>query len=66
MINHLPSIPHNVAVIILTWNGLEFTKACIESIKRHGIPENVQIVVVDNGSTDGTIEYLQISSMDQA
>lgn len=59
MINYLPSIPHNVAVVILTWNGINFTKSCIESIKQHGIPENVQIVVVDNGSKDGTVEYLQ-------
>ena len=59
MINCLPPLPHNVAVVILTWNGIKFTKTCIESIKRHGIPENVQIVVVDNGSTDGTVEYLQ-------
>ena len=59
MIKYLPPIAHNVAVVILTWNGIKYTKSCIESIKQHGIPENVQIVVVDNGSTDGTIEYLK-------
>ena len=59
MVHCVPRIPHSVAVVILTWNGFEYTKKCLESIKQHGIPENVQIVVVDNGSTDGTIQYLQ-------
>lgn len=48
-----------VSIIILTWNGLEFTKACLESIRANTAFERYRIVVADNGSTDGTIEYLQ-------
>ncbi len=62
MLKYLPPLSYNVAVVILTWNGLTYTKSCVESIMQYGIPENVQIVVVDNGSTDGTIEYLRTHS----
>lgn len=46
------------SIIILTYNQLNVTKLCIESILKH-TPENIEIIVVDNHSTDGTIEYLQ-------
>jgi GT2 family glycosyltransferase len=48
-----------VAIIILTYNGLDYTKACLESLKAHTrLNECTRMYVVDNGSTDGTIEYL--------
>ncbi len=47
-----------VSIIVVTWNGLDFTRACLESIRRVTRFESYDIVVVDNGSTDGTIEYL--------
>ncbi len=46
------------SIIILTRNNLEYTKMCLESIRRY-TPEPREIIVVDNGSTDGTIEYLE-------
>ncbi|MCF6154445.1 MAG: glycosyltransferase [Candidatus Brocadia sp.] len=47
-----------VSIIILTWNALEYTKKCINSIRNHtNYPH--EIIFVDNASTDGTIEYLQ-------
>ncbi|MFY9302553.1 MAG: glycosyltransferase [Atribacterales bacterium] len=46
------------SIIILTRNNLEYTKMCLESIRRY-TPEPHEIIVVDNGSTDGTIEYLE-------
>lgn len=51
--------PADVAIIILTWNGLEYTKSCLASVKKNTIAENVQIIVVDNGGTDGTVAYLR-------
>ena len=53
--------PPKATVIILTWNGLEYTRACLESVKAHTDLENgrFQIFVVDNGSSDGTIPYLR-------
>lgn len=50
--------PHKLtSIIILTFNQLEYTKKCMESIQEH-TPEPHEIIVVDNGSTDGTREYL--------
>ncbi|HEU0265769.1 MAG TPA: glycosyltransferase, partial [Geobacterales bacterium] len=46
------------SMVILTWNQLDCTKECIESIRRH-TPEPYEIVFVDNGSTDGTVKWLR-------
>ncbi len=49
-----------VTIIILTWNGLAYTRACLDSLRAHTpIGEDVQVLVVDNGSTDGTLAYLR-------
>jgi len=49
-----------VAIIILTWNGLDYTRACLDSLKAHTpLGEGVRVFVVDNGSTDGTVAYLR-------
>ncbi len=47
-----------VSIIILTRNRLDVTKACIASIRKH-TPESHEIVFVDNGSTDGTLDWLK-------
>ncbi|MGE6610559.1 glycosyltransferase family 2 protein [Peribacillus sp. NPDC076916] len=47
-----------ISIIILTRNGLPFTKECISSIFRH-TKENFELILVDNGSTDGTLEFLK-------
>lgn len=47
-----------VSVIILNWNGVKFLPSCIESI-RNQTYKNIEIVVVDNGSTDSSVELLQ-------
>lgn len=44
------------SIIIPTHNGLSLLVSCIETIRRHTeVP--YEIIVVDNGSTDGTQEY---------
>jgi len=47
-----------VSVIILNWNGLEHLKTCLPSVISQNY-ENLEIILVDNGSTDGSIEYIQ-------
>lgn len=53
--NELPGV---VSIVILTWNQLEYTKQCLESIQKY-TPERHEIIFVDNGSTDGTVDWLQ-------
>ncbi|MFH1624074.1 MAG: glycosyltransferase [Pseudomonadota bacterium] len=47
-----------VSIVILTYNQLEYTEKCIESILRY-TKEPYELIFVDNGSTDGTVEYLK-------
>ncbi len=46
-----------VTVIIITWNKLQLLKECLKSLKKQSF-KPIQIIVVDNGSTDGTLEFL--------
>jgi GT2 family glycosyltransferase len=46
-----------VSIVVLTHNQVEYTKRCFDRIGE--TTEDYQLVVVDNASTDGTVEYLQ-------
>ncbi|MBV9924341.1 MAG: glycosyltransferase [Acidobacteria bacterium] len=50
---------NKVTIIILTWNGLAYTKRCLETLRGRTAFNDYEVVVVDNGSTDGTVEYLR-------
>ncbi|SHM56932.1 hypothetical protein SAMN04488057_102174 [Cyclobacterium lianum] len=43
----------STAIIILNWNGWEYTRACLESLRDGGFPLK-DVIVVDNGSEDGS------------
>jgi O-antigen biosynthesis protein len=44
------------AVLVLNYNGLELTKKFFTHLYRG--TENFSVIMVDNGSTDGSVEYL--------
>lgn len=46
-----------VFIIILNWNGWKDTLECLKSLKHNNYP--CRIVVVDNGSTDESVERLE-------
>ncbi len=48
-----------ITIIILTWNGLPITRACIASLRATDAGADYRVCVVDNGSTDGTLEWLR-------
>lgn len=53
----LPPSAFRLAVVVLTWNGRADTLACLESLEAGGHPkEGEAFVVVDNGSSDGTLD----------
>ena len=45
------------SIIVPCWNELEFTQRCFAALKEHTRPP-WELIVVDNGSTDGTGLYL--------
>lgn len=47
-----------VAVVILNWNGLKFLQQFLPSVLQSTWP-NLEVVVGDNGSTDGSVEFLK-------
>lgn len=48
-----------VSLVIVTFNNLVFTRMCLESVLVNTEYPNYEIIVVDNGSSDGTTGYLQ-------
>lgn len=48
-----------VGIVMLTWNAHVHTKACLESLFAKTNWPDFEVVIVDNGSTDGTLEDLR-------
>jgi GT2 family glycosyltransferase len=47
------------AIIVVAWNNLELTRQCLASVLADETYPNFQVIVVDNASSDGTVEYLR-------
>jgi GT2 family glycosyltransferase len=52
------AIKQLVSVIIPNWNGKKFLPGCLDSLISQKY-SHVEIIVVDNGSTDGSIELIE-------
>lgn len=48
-----------VSIIIPSWNAKQYLQNCIESIVKETQANHVEIIVVDNASTDGSKELVQ-------
>ncbi len=47
-----------ISILIVNFNGLRFLKTCFDSLRKCTYP-NVEIVFVDNCSTDNSVEFVQ-------
>ncbi len=47
----------NFSTIIPSFNNKEYTKKCLQSLRKEGF--GLEIIVIDNGSTDGSVDYLK-------
>jgi GT2 family glycosyltransferase len=57
-------MPKPIALILLNWNTPQFTANAISSLLKHCNPLLFDIIVADNGSTDGSLNTLQNSFPD--
>ncbi len=48
-----------MSLIILNWNGKKLLEKCLDSILKNTIYPNYEIIVVDNGSTDSSTEFIE-------
>lgn len=54
----LPDL-YDFSVNLLTHNSKDDAARCIESIRQHAGKHSIEVVVIDNGSTDDTLSYLR-------
>ncbi|MEX0968423.1 MAG: glycosyltransferase family 2 protein [Bacteroidia bacterium] len=54
---HRKALPE-VSVVILNWNGRHFLEEYLPSVLNTTYP-NLRIIIADNASTDGSVEFLQ-------
>lgn len=47
-----------LAVVIVNWNKKDLLKACLESLREQTY-QSFQTIIVDNGSTDSSVDFLQ-------
>jgi GT2 family glycosyltransferase len=47
-----------VSIVVLNYNGKHHLKTCLDSLLRTKYP-NFEIILVDNGSTDGSVEFVR-------
>lgn len=47
-----------IRVVVVTWNGAHLLPECLDSLRAQTIVDDLEVVVVDNASTDGTAELL--------
>lgn len=49
----------NLSVIIITWNAKHFLVKCLNSIYEKNKNFDFELIIIDNHSTDGTIEFIE-------
>jgi GT2 family glycosyltransferase len=50
--------PESASIVVVTHDGLTFTRLCLETVLANTAGHDFELIVVDNGSSDGTRAYL--------
>ena len=50
---------HKVSIVLLSYNAKDMMMECVESIRRNNPPCSYEMVVVDNASWDGVVDWLK-------
>jgi len=48
-----------IEILYITWNRLAYTKLTLPTVLERGGDVDYEVCITDNGSTDGTVEYLE-------
>ena len=48
-----------ISIVIPNWNGKHFLSTCLDSLLQMNCSVPYEIIIVDNGSRDGSIEFLE-------
>jgi GT2 family glycosyltransferase len=48
-----------VSIVIVTGNGVNQARRCLDSVRSMTNYDDLEVIVCDDGSTDGTLEYLR-------
>jgi len=50
--------PPKVSIIVINMNGMKYLNDCLSSVmnQKH---LNYEVILVDNGSTDGSVEFVR-------
>jgi GT2 family glycosyltransferase len=51
--------PLMVSIIVINWNTRDLLKDCLRSVYENSHHAAVEVIVVDNASTDGSIEMIE-------
>jgi GT2 family glycosyltransferase/glycosyltransferase involved in cell wall biosynthesis len=58
LLREVPSLFPRVSVVIVTFKNAPLTRQCLDSLREQTAWPNLQVIVVDNASADGTRELL--------
>jgi GT2 family glycosyltransferase/glycosyltransferase involved in cell wall biosynthesis len=58
MLNAIRDVHAKVSVIIVSYNNLALTRACLDSVLGQSMHPHLEVIVIDNASVDGSAEWL--------
>lgn len=61
-VEELSNKPYDMTIYMATYNQLELTKLCLDSIFQNTTDVSYELYLIDNGSSDGTYEYFKNDS----
>ena len=64
-LNEINIFNSKVTIMVLAYNRIEKTKQCLESILKYTNNVDYDLLLVDNGSTDDTLEYFKSIKYDK-
>jgi GT2 family glycosyltransferase len=56
---HAPARKPKLSVVIICWNDLKVIRECLRSIYANTYSLDFEVIVSDNGSTDGSVEFIR-------